>query len=157
MFCIFFLFPTNNRSTFSVPSSFSEVTLNDYLRNHVHLTGTKVMCREGGCGACIVHVAYPDPSAPKGTGNMVQHSVNSVKFIFNEIIRQISIFSDIFVEQCLCPILSCDGWEITTVEGLGDQINPHVIQTRLTENYGTQCGYCKNLDFPALQISMLFI
>ncbi|XP_055348665.1 uncharacterized protein LOC129595632 [Paramacrobiotus metropolitanus] len=106
-----------NGKKYNVPTTYSDVSLNDYLRDHLGLTGTKVMCREGGCGVCIVHAAYPDTA---GSGQIVQRSINS----------------------CLCPILSCDGWEITTVEGIGDQNKPHVIQSRLTEHYGTQCGYC---------------
>ncbi|XP_050550462.1 xanthine dehydrogenase/oxidase-like [Spodoptera frugiperda] len=37
----------------------SDVTLLDYLRNYLQLRGTKYMCREGGCGACIVSVHQP--------------------------------------------------------------------------------------------------
>lgn len=31
-------------------------SLNEYLRNFLHLTATKNMCFEGGCGACVVAV-----------------------------------------------------------------------------------------------------
>ena len=37
----------------------------------------------------------------------------------------------------------CDGWEITTVEGLGGKASEyHPIQTAVSETGGTQCGYC---------------
>lgn len=36
-----------------------ETTLNDYLRLKLHLKGTKRMCYEGGCGACVVAVTKP--------------------------------------------------------------------------------------------------
>ncbi|XP_055352624.1 uncharacterized protein LOC129598650 [Paramacrobiotus metropolitanus] len=116
---------TINGTKYKVPKTFSEVTLNDYLRCHLLLSGTKVCCREGGCGACVVNVAHPDPNAPT---QMISRAINS----------------------CLCPVLSCDGWEVTTVEGIGDQKNPHPIQQRLTEHYGTQCGYCT----PGMVMSM---
>lgn len=38
-----------------------ETTLNTYLRDKAHLTGTKRTCLEGGCGACIVAVEHTDP------------------------------------------------------------------------------------------------
>ncbi|KAG7302423.1 hypothetical protein JYU34_013956 [Plutella xylostella] len=40
----------------------SDVHLVDYLRQHLGLSGTKYMCREGGCGACVVAVAARDPA-----------------------------------------------------------------------------------------------
>ncbi|GAV02732.1 hypothetical protein RvY_13260-2 [Ramazzottius varieornatus] len=106
---------TINGVKYNVPTTFSEVSLATYVRRHLHLTGTKLMCREGGCGICTVHVAHPDAS-----GQIVQRSINS----------------------CLCPILSCDGWEVTTVEGIGSQEKPHPVQQALTDHYGTQCGFC---------------
>ena len=37
----------------------------------------------------------------------------------------------------------CDGWSITTVEGLGGKdVGYHPIQTALAATGGTQCGFC---------------
>ena len=45
--------------------------------------------------------------------------------------------------QCLVPILACDGWEITTIENLGNHKDGlHPIQQRFVKFHGTQCGYC---------------
>ncbi len=38
-----------------------ETTLNTYIRNYAHAKGTKFMCQEGGCGACIVAVKRKNP------------------------------------------------------------------------------------------------
>ena len=37
------------------------LTLNEWIRSQPGLTGTKVMCAEGGCGCCVVSVAFTDP------------------------------------------------------------------------------------------------
>ncbi|KAL4715613.1 hypothetical protein ACJJTC_006192, partial [Scirpophaga incertulas] len=91
----------------------SDVMLLDYLRKYLDLHGTKYMCREGGCGSCIV-------AASTGPGEMT-HAVNS----------------------CLVSILSCDGWDITTIEDVGNRHDGyHPIQNKLAVGNGTQCGYC---------------
>lgn len=46
----------------------------DYVRDVANLKGTKVMCREGGCGACLVNAKVIDPK----TGSEITKSVNSV-------------------------------------------------------------------------------
>lgn len=38
----------------------------DYIRYQQNAKGTKVMCREGGCGACIVVATVPDPTIEGG-------------------------------------------------------------------------------------------
>ncbi|CAG9123156.1 unnamed protein product [Plutella xylostella] len=92
-----------------------DVSLNEYIRSVLDLRGTKAMCQEGGCGACVVAVAARD------AGERRVMAVNS----------------------CLVSVLSCHGWEVTTVEGLGNRTDGyHAIQQRLANFNGTQCGYC---------------
>ncbi|KAJ8925554.1 hypothetical protein NQ315_009394 [Exocentrus adspersus] len=92
-----------------------DTTLNTYLREKVHLTGTKRMCLEGGCGSCIV---------------AVEETINDERKIFA-------------VNSCLVSIFSCHGWKIHTIEGIGGPATKyHPIQTILADNNGTQCGFC---------------
>ncbi|XP_065224598.1 uncharacterized protein LOC135848590 isoform X2 [Planococcus citri] len=94
-----------------------ETSLNEYIRNYANLKGTKFMCLEGGCGACIVAIKRPNLITGK-----------------EEIIA---------VNSCLVPIFSCYGWSIITVEGIGNRRNGyHKVQSTLAGFSGTQCGYC---------------
>lgn len=94
-----------------------DTTLNTFIRLYANLTATKFMCREGGCGCCIVTL----------------HGLHPVT-------RQLSSWS---VNSCLFPIYSCHGLHIVTAEGLKtDNHGPHILQRHLASSFGTQCGYC---------------
>ncbi|XP_022114711.2 probable aldehyde oxidase gad-3 [Pieris rapae] len=92
-------------------------TLNAYIRYYLGLPGTKAMCHQGVCGSCIVMVhAFRATS-----GKYETFSVNS----------------------CLVLALSCQGWEITTIEEIGNRRKGYdTVQKRIAKNYATQCGYC---------------
>lgn len=91
----------------------------DWLRSpEVGLTGTKIGCKQGGCGACTVLLSSWNPA----TGQVEHRSVNS----------------------CLRPLASLDGMLVTTVEGTGSVKDDCIssVQNCLATNNGTQCGYC---------------
>ncbi|KAF2199175.1 xanthine dehydrogenase/oxidase [Delitschia confertaspora ATCC 74209] len=92
-----------------------EVTLLEYLRG-IGLTGTKLGCAEGGCGACTVVVSQYNPT----TKQIYHASVNA----------------------CLAPLVSVDGKHVITVEGIGNVKRPHPAQERIAKGNGSQCGFC---------------
>lgn len=92
-----------------------EVTLLEYLRG-IGLTGTKLGCAEGGCGACTVVVSQYNPTTKK----IYHASVNA----------------------CLAPLISVDGKHVITVEGIGSVNKPHPVQERIAIGNGSQCGFC---------------
>ncbi|XP_041565468.1 indole-3-acetaldehyde oxidase-like isoform X2 [Drosophila elegans] len=94
-----------------------DTTLNAFLREHLHLTATKYMCLEGGCGSCICVIRRRHPV----TQEVQSRAANS----------------------CLTLLNTCDDVDIMTDEGLGNQQSGyHPIQKRLAQMNGTQCGYC---------------
>ncbi|XP_075153164.1 uncharacterized protein LOC142226822 [Haematobia irritans] len=111
-------FKINGNSYTVNPTSLSpDITLNTFIRDHAQLTGTKYMCLEGGCGACVVSIRGRHPV----TGDMRTWSANS----------------------CLTLLNTCGSWEITTCEGIGNQRDGyHAIQKRMAQLNATQCGYC---------------
>ena len=91
----------------------SATTLLDYIRYESDLKGTKIGCREGDCGACVV---------------MEGKIVNG-------------ILSYQTITSCLTPIGNVHGKHIVTVEGINmPKLSP--VQQSLVENNGTQCGFC---------------
>jgi xanthine dehydrogenase/oxidase len=89
----------------------------DFLRSgETGLTGTKLSCGEGGCGACTVSLAQRDPVS----GEVTEGPINA----------------------CLRPLCSVDGMAITTTEGIGHYGLMNPIQQRIVEHNGSQCGFC---------------
>ncbi|CAM6083475.1 unnamed protein product [Calypogeia fissa] len=94
----------------------AHLTLLEYLRRE-GLTGTKLGCGEGGCGACTVMVSHFD-----SLQNTVVHRA---------------------VNACLAPLYSVEGTHVVTVEGIGDRRRGlHRVQDALASAHGSQCGFC---------------
>ena len=83
------------------------------------LTGSKIGCAEGGCGACTVLVSR---CIDRESGEIEHRTVNA----------------------CLASVCSVDGCHVVTVEGLGSvsKSNIHPAQARVAELFGSQCGFC---------------
>lgn len=92
--------------------------LSDFVREHLGLTGTKVVCGEGACGACSVLIGKFDDDSDM---EFRYHAANA----------------------CLLRLYQLDRCHIITVEGLRQQSDPlSPVQNALVQCHGTQCGYC---------------
>jgi len=85
----------------------------DFIRYHKHLSGTKIGCREGDCGACTVLVGELKDD------KMHYHSVTS----------------------CLMAIGNVQGKHIVTVEGVNTE-GLNFVQQTFTDEGASQCGFC---------------
>ncbi|TMM59089.1 (2Fe-2S)-binding protein [Maribacter algarum] len=47
------------------------------------------------------------------------------------------------IRSCSYPIQLVEGKQITTIEGLGNEENPHPVQQAWVEEIVPQCGYCQ--------------
>lgn len=116
-----------------------DTSLNTFLRSHANLQGTKSMCLEGGCGACVVAVRTFLPIERK----YKTWTVNSVSWSKDYMVFGAINYRKASIPQCLKPVFSCHDLEITTIEGLGNRKDGyHDLQKRLVRYNGTQCGYC---------------
>lgn len=89
------------------------LTMLDFIRYNRHLTGTKIGCREGDCGACTILVGELK------NGRLSYSSATS----------------------CLMPIANAHGKHIVTIEGINlDTLN--AVQQAFAEEGATQCGFC---------------
>ena len=94
-----------NGATYDVDAPPAE-TLIATLRDRLQLTGTKLVCGRGECGACTVLV------------------------------------DDVAVYACLTLAASCEGAEVTTIEGIGSDDSLHPVQRAFIDHDATQCGFC---------------
>ena len=88
-------------STVSECDVSSQTTLLDYLRVYLGLHGTKYMCREGGCGACIVSVNRP--SARPYSVNSVCNLWSFLDHVSEADIRRCAEYSTTLIN--LCPMI----------------------------------------------------
>nr|CBA32608.1 hypothetical protein Csp_D33000 [Curvibacter putative symbiont of Hydra magnipapillata] len=95
-----------------------QTRLIDYLHlPEVAKGGTKLVCGQGGCGACTVMLTSYD----LGQDKVVNKSINA----------------------CLRPLVALDGTMVTTTQGIGNvQDGVDEVQYKLAANNGSQCGYC---------------
>ena len=85
----------------------------DFIRYNQNLKGTKIGCREGDCGACVVLVGELK------NGELSYQSLTS----------------------CLTPLANVQNKHVVTIEGINmDGLNP--IQQAMTDESATQCGFC---------------
>lgn len=90
--------------------------LSSYLRYKSYLTGTKVVCAEGDCGACTVMLARWTPGENKNQYN----SINS----------------------CIAMTFAMDGASLVSVEALAENEQCCEVQSSMIRNFGGQCGFC---------------
>ncbi len=110
---VFFL----NGTKEEVGSEHAGLMLSDYLRLKKNLTGTKVVCAEGDCGACSVLRYFPHKQT---TEEGTYLPINS----------------------CITLVANLDGSSLVTVEALKEDDKFHVSQKAMIECHGSQCGFC---------------
>ncbi len=91
----------------------SGALLLDFVRYEQSLTGTKIGCREGDCGACTVLI-----------GDLIDGKLNYQQ-----------------VTSCLTPLGNVQGKHVVTIEGLNmESLSP--VQQYMVDESGSQCGFC---------------
>ncbi len=90
------------------------VTVLQYLREHVGKPGTKEGCASGDCGACTVVVGELD-------GERVRYRT---------------------LNSCLTFVSALHGKQLISVEDLKHQGQLHSVQQAMVDCHGSQCGFC---------------
>jgi xanthine dehydrogenase small subunit len=114
-------------------------TLAEFLRTELRLTGTKVVCAEGDCGACSVLVGRSrQPDAALLTGNrdgLTDTSERATAGPQGQFVYQT-------IDSCIAFLYQLDRCHIVTVEGLKVNGTLSPVQDRMVECHGSQCGFC---------------
>lgn len=113
-------------------SQYAYANLLQYLRSFKTpdncLTGTKLGCGEGGCGACTVLLADMDLKKSKKSAEL------KVRYRA--------------ANACLVPLFAAHNKHVITIEALVSNAAQskaqivHPAQTRINSLFGSQCGFC---------------
>jgi xanthine dehydrogenase small subunit len=103
-----------NNKTISTTKN-AGMTLLDFVRYEQRLTGTKIGCREGDCGACTVLIG-----TLKDDDSIEYQSITS----------------------CISPLGNAHGKHIVSIEGTNLENTLTTAQNAMKDNYATQCGFC---------------
>lgn len=95
-----------------ISSGESGMMLADFLRYARSLTGTKIVCAEGDCGACSVLRYFP--YGEKGF---------------------------LPINACITTVAQMDGSSLVTVDALGGE-ELTAVQEAMVAHHGSQCGFC---------------
>jgi xanthine dehydrogenase small subunit len=95
----------------------ASMMLAEYLRYEQGLTGTKIVCAEGDCGACSVLRYFPHV---EGTDTKNYLPINS----------------------CISMVAQLDGSSLVTVDALKQDGKLHEAQRAMVDCHGSQCGFC---------------
>jgi xanthine dehydrogenase small subunit len=91
------------------------MTVSDFLRYDKGLTGTKVVCAEGDCGACTVLLS-----------RMIGGKLSPYRTL----------------NSCISFVYSLDRCHLISVEGIKSNLGLHPVQESMVQHQGAQCGYC---------------
>lgn len=91
--------------------------LSTFLRKDLALTGTKIVCSEGDCGACTVLAA----GLSELKNNQLRYQT---------------------INSCIKYLHLCDLKHFITIEGIKNKEKLSPVQNAMIDHHGSQCGFC---------------
>jgi len=91
------------------------LTVSTWLRERRGLTGTKVVCAEGDCGACTVILGWMSPE------RKLEYRI---------------------IDSCIQFLHQLDCCHLITIECLAEKDSLHPAQQAMVDCFGSQCGFC---------------
>ncbi len=98
-------------------AEFAGMMLADFLRYEKNLTGTKIVCAEGDCGACSILRYSPFTKTQDGDHYLP-------------------------INSCITLVANLDGSSLVTVDALKNKDEFHPAQKAMIQCHGSQCGFC---------------